>query len=252
MKKTAILSTALCLSLLAAGCTCNGTAPTSEPTATEPSAVITETETSKETEEPTAEPANGPHQVTVEIVTLQSSKDGEYKQVVPNVIVDGKEAMDINNTLSSYIQKEYPLEIFDDHADGMATRLYWGVKDNVLSIVIFAGETFTDYYTYDVFNYDLDTLKGIDNGEAVKSLGMTEEEFISKTSEIVNSYCTDYGYDLEKSLAAVNLEKCKPFVLPDGTIGVAASIAYPADSQFSGEGTKCFNLATKEPAVFEQ
>lgn len=250
MKKAAIVSTVLCLSLLAAGCTHNGPNPSSEPTVTETSAVITETtETSEET---TVEPTKGEHQVTVEIVTLQSSKDGEYNQVVPNVIVDGKEAMDINNVLSSYIQKEYPLEIFDDHADGMATSLYWGVKGNVLSIVILASETFTDYYTYDVFNYDLDTLKGIDNSETLKNLGMTEEEFLSKTSEIVNGYCTAYGYDLDKSLAAVNIEKCKPFVLPDGTIGVAASIAYPADSQFSGESTKCFNMATKEPASFGQ
>lgn len=251
MKKTAIVSAVLCLSLMAAGCTHNGPNPSSEPTAT--SATAAPTETTETSEETTVEPANATHQVTVEIVTLQSSKDGEYNQVVPNVIVDGKEAMDINNVLSSYIQKEYPLDIFDDHAEGMATRLYWGVKDNVLSIVIFASETFTDYYTYDVFNYDIDTLKGIDNSEAVKSLGMTEEEFFSKTSEIVNSYCTDYGYDLEKSLQAVNFDKCKPFVMPDGTVGVAASIAYPADSQFGGgDSTRCFNLATKEPAVFEQ
>ena len=234
MKKATIVSIALCLSVLAAGCSSN------EPTqASEPTTEITTEETTKVS-----------HKATVEVVTLQSSPDGEFNQVVPKVTVDGKEATDINDTLSNYIQEEYPFIIVNDEADGMATRLYWGVKDNVLSIVILAYETFTDYYTYDVFNYDLDTLKPVDGREVVKCLGMTEEEFISETKEIVSSFCTERDYDLEKSLAAVNLENCTPFVLPDGTIGVAASIAYPADSQFAGESTRCFDMATKEPASF--
>ena len=236
MKKATILSMALCLAVLAAGCTSNEPAQTSEPTAE----ATTATETTNVT-----------HQVMVETVTLQSSKEGdyEYAQVVPKVIVDGKEATEINDELSSYIQKEYPLEIYDDHADGMATGLAWGVKNNVLSIIISASETFTDYYTYDVFNFDLDTLKEMDDSEVVKSLGMTDEEFTGKTSEIVKGFCSERDYDLEKSLDAVGYDKCTPFVLPDGNPGVAAAIYYPADSQFGGGySIRGFNLSTMEPA----
>ena len=234
MKKITIVSVALCLSILASGCTTNEPAQASKPTT-----VTTAEETTK-----------AAHQVNVEVVTLQSSADGD-QQVVPKITVDGVEAAEINNTLSSYIQTEYPLDIYDDYADGMATKIYWGVKDNVLTIVIHAHETFTDYFTYDVFNYDLDTLKAMDDSEVVKSLGMTDEEFISKTSEIVKNFCSERDYDLDKSLAAVGYENCTPFVTPDGTPGVAASIYFPADSQFGGGASlRCFNMATMEPVNF--
>ena len=245
MKKTAILSTALCLSLLAAGCTSNEPTQGTEPSATTETSVTTEAETSSET---TTEPAKAEHQVTVEEVVLLSSKEGafEYKSVVPKIIVDGKEATEINEALSNYIQQAYPLEMDGDHASGMATRLAWGVKDNIISIVIYASETFTDYFNYDVFNYDLDTLKGADDSAVIQCFGMTDEDFFSKTKDAVKDYCTKFQYDTEKSLAAVNYEKTTPFITPDGNLGVAASIAYPEDSQFSGDSTRCFDLSTKD------
>ena len=251
MKKTAILSTALCLSLLAAGCTSNEPTQGTEPSATTETSVTTEAETSSET---TTEPAKAEHQVTVEEVVLLSSKEGafEYKSVVPKIIVDGKEATEINDQLKSYIQKEYPMQMDGDRADGMATKLAWGVKDNILSIVIYASETFTDYATFDVFNYDLDTLKAADDSAVLLAFGIKDEDFLSQTTEIVKASCTERGYDLEKSLAAVNFDKCSPFVTPDGTLGVAANFAYPADSQFSGGNTtRCFYLSTKDYFVIK-
>ncbi|MBQ1744982.1 MAG: hypothetical protein II046_08600, partial [Clostridiales bacterium] len=121
MKKTAIISTALCLSLLAAGCTSNEPTQGTEPSVTTEASITTEAETSSET---TTEPAKAEHQVTVEEVVLLSSKEGafEYKSVVPKIIVDGKEATEINEALSNYIQQAYPLEMDGDHASGMATR----------------------------------------------------------------------------------------------------------------------------------
>ena len=180
MKKTAIISTALCLSLLAAGCTSNEPTQGTEPSATTEASVTTEAETSSET---TTEPAKAEHQVTVEEVVLLSSKEGafEYKSVVPKIIVDGKEATEINEALSNYIQQAYPLEMDGDHASGMATRLAWGVKDNIISIVIYAGETFTDYFNYDVFNYDLDTLKGADSSRLTEILVLQQVSSIPKT-----------------------------------------------------------------------
>ena len=220
MKKTAMIIAALCLSFMASGCITKGQdiPGPSEASGSEISGSTTE------------EPASA-HEVTV----------------------DGKEATDINDMLSSYIRSEYPLEINDEYTDGMATRLYWGTKDNVLSIVIYAGETFTDYYTYDVFNFDLETQNRIDSREVLEHLGMTDEDFLSQASGIVESYCADSFYDLDRSVAAVDLDNCIPFVTPDGNTGFAANIYYPADSQFAGSAARrCLSLATKDVVVFEQ
>ena len=247
MKRIAILSTALCLALLAAGCTSNEPTQGTELTITTTTAEATESETTT-TDETVIEPSASAHQVNVETVVLLSSKEGdiEYTSVVPKITVDGKEATEINEALSNYIQQAYPLEMDGDHASGMATRLAWGVKDNIISIVIYAGETFTDYFNYDVFNYDLDTLKGADDSAVILCFGMTDEDFFSKTKDAVKDYCTKFQYDTEKSLAAVNYEKTTPFITPDGNLGVAASVVYPEDSQFSGDSTRCFDLSTKD------
>lgn len=242
MKKTAMIIAALCLSFLASGCITKGQDIPS------PSEAF-ESEISEATTEETAEA----HEVTVDVITLVSSDDGLFTQVVPNVTIDGNEAADINDMLSSYIRSEYPLEIHDEYSDGMSTRLYWGTKDNVLSIVICACETFTDYYTYDVFNFDLETQNRLEGREVLEHLDMTDEDFLSQASGIVESYCTDSFYDLDRSVAAVDLDNCIPFVTPDGNIGFAAGIYYPADSQFAGSDTRrCLSLATKDIVVFEQ
>ena len=254
MKRIVILSTALCLALLAAGCTSNEpTQGTELTTTTTTTAEATESKTTT-TDETVIEPSASAHQVNVETVVLLSSKEGdvEYTSVVPKITVDGKEATEINDQLKSYIQKEYPMQMDGDRADGMATKLAWGVKDNILSIVIYASETFTDYATFDVFNYDLDTLKVADDSAVLLAFGIKDEDFLSQTTEIVKASCTERGYDLEKSLAAVNFDKCSPFVTPDGTLGVAANFAYPADSQFSGGNTtRCFYLSTKDYFVIK-
>lgn len=257
MKKTAIVSTVLCLSLLAAGCTDSQPSQTSEPTTTTTTntTTTTTTTTTSETseavtsEEATSEATKPAHDVKVEIITLLSSKEGDYefKSVVPKLTVDGKEATEINKSIKSYIQKEYPLEMEGEYANGMSTELAWGVKDNIVSIIIHGSDTGSDYWTYDVVNYDLDTQKAADDSAVLSAFGMTGDDFLSKTSDIVKDFCKDDSYDLDKSLAAVNFDGCTPFVMPDGSLGVAAGLIYGSDGQFGGlTGIRCFNLATKE------
>ena len=90
----------------------------------------------------------------------------------------------------------------------------------------------------------IDRESGIDS--LIVSGRMTDEDFFSKTKDAVKDYCTKFRYDTEKSLEAVNYEKTTPFITPDGNLGVAASVVYPEDSQFSGDSTRCFDLSTKD------
>ena len=264
MKRTAILATALCLSLIATGCAANQNVPASESTDTTASETteteITETtaeestaeesamaETSKET---ITETSTASHVVKFEEVILFSSEEGSYvfQTVVPKLIVDGKEATEINNFLSDHIKKTYPLEMNGKNADGMSTKLSWGAKDNIVSIIIMASDTSTDYTTCEVFNFDLDTLKAIDDSEVTKRLGMTDEGLFGKVTDILNEYCKPNedkfsAYDLDRSLVLINYDKITPIILPDGSVGVAVTVVYSEQTQFYGlETVRLLNL----------
>ena len=243
MKKLIIVSAALCVALIAAGCSGTKNAPASEPVviATVPTAV------SESTVEETTAPA---HQVTVEDLTNVTLSDGvtDYNSSIPKLIVDGQEATEINNSISNYIQETYPLEKTDDGVDGYETRYSWGVMDNTVSIVINASAVCEDYFTCEVFNYDLDTLQPLSDSEVVSRFGMTDDEFFSKTAEVYMSYFGNIpDYDINKSIAAINYDKITPMITSNGNPGVAGCVIYAADSQFGGmESIRCFDIVTME------
>ena len=214
----------------------------SEPAKTD----VTESETTEESSKWTFKSS---HDVKVEAVAVRSFGKGDSKvsTIVPKISVDGKEATEINDYLSDYIQKKYPLKESGDYADGLYTRLRCGAKDNILSIIILASDTSTDYFTREVINYDLDTLKKLESSDVTKSLGMTDDAFFNKVKDIIKAACKDDGYDLDKSLALVNYYKVTPFILPDGTIGISASLIYSDQTQFTGlECVRCFNMSSME------
>ena len=256
MKKT-ILTSALCLTLMATGCVNNGAAPASAPETTATSATETATETTAATTETTTE-SSAPetsetkktaHQVTVEVLKKMTYSDGnnEFSSVYPKITVDGKEASAINKTLTDHIQKKYPMEKDGVNIDGWATKISWGANENTLSIVILASDVSTDYFTTEVFNYDLDTLEKIDDGEVTKRLGMTDSDLFAKTKEILKKYCTERHYNTDKSLAEVNYDKITPYITRDGKAGVAATVYYERDSQFSGmDSVRTFSIHTMD------
>ena len=240
MKRSTLISAALCISLLATGCVRSPKTPAASQVSTSAAA--------------SAAAANAVHQATVEVITEMSIKDGDYEHtlVVPKLIVDGKEATEINEKLGKHIRETYPLKREGNNVDGDSTRIVWGVKNNAVSIVLLVSSVCEDYFTREVYNYDLDTLKPLEAKEVTKRLGMTDDEFLSKTTEIIKKYCTGKAdYDLDKSLAAVNYDKATPFIMPDGTPGVLGCIVPAADSQFAGlESMRCFNMTTMEHETF--
>ena len=232
MKRITIVSTLLCLSLLASGCAGKPKVLSSE--------VHASTSAAATTEAAATEAVTGTHDVKVEELSKDSYTDeynDTYTSVYPKLIVDGKEAAEINESLRSYIQKTYPLREKTDYGylEGSEIKYVWGVNGNVVSVVILVSGIKSDYYTTEAFNYDLDTLKALDDSEVVKRLGMTDDDFFKKTAEILKKECGDVrDYDLDKTLASVNYDNITPFITADGNPGVIAGIYYSADSQFGG------------------
>ncbi|MBR4731856.1 MAG: hypothetical protein IK081_03715 [Lachnospiraceae bacterium] len=287
MKKATIVSMAICLSLMAAGCAGDQQNPASEQQASKDTVVTSEvasseaasseesssevasseatsSEASSEaassevapTEESSSEAATpenvtyevvtDTHKVTIEVVTVKTIS--ECSSVIPKLTVDGKEATEVNAFLGNYVQENYPLEENGDYADGYTTQVVWGVKDNTVSFVIYASATNEDYYTCEAFNYDLDSLAALEDGEVTKRFGMTDEEFFSKTTDAVKDFCDgkDY-YDLKKSIKTVNYDKFTPIVLNDGTLGAVGPIFYSDGQQFAGdENMRLFDLKATE------
>lgn len=247
MKRLTIVSAVLCLSLLASGCTTKAKTLTSETHAPAGGTAMSEAQNNQA--------VNGQHDVKVEDLSKDNYTDSNndtYTSVYPKLIVDGKEAAEINESLRDYIKKTYPIKVETEYGitEGYETSYKWAVKGNIVSIVIHVSGICSDYFTNEAFNYDLDTLKPIDDSEVVKRLGMTDEAFFGKTSDILKKECKDIGdYDLDKTLASVNYDNITPFITSDGKPGVVAGIYYAADSQFGGMvSVRGFNLETGERA----
>lgn len=199
------------------------------------------------------------HRVAVvdqSVTTLTDNSGDEYKTVIPKLIVDGKEADSINSALREHITKNHPLTKDEYGVNGETTRYAWGVRGDIVSIIIIASETFTDGVGYDIFNYNADTLQAASNDEVIRSCGMTEDEFCRKTADAYRAYWNSETWlrnaadDLEKSIGAINTTDVTPFIAPNGDIG-AAGLIYLSESQFP-ESVRCFDLDTLKAERFEK
>ena len=231
MKRPVIIGAVLCLSLLTTGFTGRQLTPSVEP----------------KTEKTT-------HQVSVVdgSRTAIMDRSGEYVSRCPKLIVDGKEATEINASLSKHILEKYPLELTDyGYADGYSVSYEWGVKDSIVSIKIYADYLSEDGGSTEAFNYDLGTLEQLKDSEVVKRLGMTDKQFFDKTADAYRMHwktspqldANNSGHKkyLNKSIKAINYDKITPYITPGGNIGVIGTVYYP-DSQFD-HSEVCFNLA---------
>ncbi len=196
-------------------------------------------------------------EVTDQSVTTFIDNDGsEYKTIIPKLIVDGKEADSINAALREHISKNHPLTKNEYGVNGEETRYVWGIRGDIVSIVIIASETFTDGVGYDVFNYNADTLQAAANDQVIGSFAMTADEYCNKVAEAYRAlwdsrpYLQENMSDLDRSIGAISLSNVTPFIMPDGGLGAAGRI-FVTGSQFP-ESVKCFNLYTLNVEYFTE
>lgn len=248
MKKKALVSALLCLSLLSSGCIAKPKTPSSETRVSSNAAVTTEASTTDTENSPAVTRQHEVKIIDLDKSTYTDESNETYTSVYPKLIVDGKEATEINERLKSYILKTYPIKVKTEYGyiEGYETSYRWGVNCNIVSINIHVSGICSDYFTNEVFNYDLDTLKPVDDSEVIKRFGMTGEEFISKTKEILKKNCEGkQDFDLDKTLAAANFDNISPFITPDGQLGVLTGFVFAEDSQFGGmESVRGFDIMT--------
>ena len=248
MKKTLLVTAALCIAVMAAGC--SKTEETSYATTMDTTAetAASETDISDETEG-TETPASQ-HEVVVEdqSVTTLSDEAGEYVSVIPKLIVDGQEAEAINYDLKTSLTDKYQMEkdANSGYVTGYEMRYAWGMKGNIVSIVVIAGYIGEDGADYAVFNYDVDNMTALNGDEVVERLGMSVDGFFESVANVYRTYWekepwlgADYNDMLERSISVIDFEHVKPFITPSGHTGFAGYIYTPTQS---AEGYACFDM----------
>jgi len=263
MKRFIALTTILALGgILLTGCnsstaTSAASSAASSTQATETSAQSDETSGSAaESTEDTKAPVST-HKVEVTDQSVNSVKDDsgdEYKTITPKLIVDGKDAKDINDSLSEYIKTTYPLKKDEYGVDGSTVSYAWGVRGDIVSIVLIVSELGTDGINYVVFNYSTDTLEPVTDEEVLKSWGITADDFNKKVADAYRAYWDSEQWlkesmeDLDKNIGAISSTTVEPFATPNGNVG-AAGLLNISGSQF-GETVKCFDLDTLQAEYF--
>ena len=94
------------------------------------------------------------------VTTFRDNNGDEYKTIIPKLIVDGKDADSINAALRDHINKNHPLTQNEYGVNGEETRYAWGVRGDIVSIVVIASETFTD----DLVDYPVYTKPAVFEG----------------------------------------------------------------------------------------
>ncbi|MBP5262232.1 MAG: hypothetical protein J6Z43_08920 [Clostridiales bacterium] len=209
-------------------------------------------------EETTEATSASSHQIVVEDSTIATLTDttGEFTSVIPKLSIDGQEATDINYNMKTYIEEKYTMQV--DANSGFVTgyqvSYYWGVKDNIISIVIKASYIGEDGATYEAFNYDADRVWPMEASSVVAQLGMTDDEFFGKTADAYRNYWNtqpwlgaEYNDLLEQSISAIGYGEVTPFIAPNGDIAVAGTIYTPTQTY---QSVKCFDLDTNELVSF--
>lgn len=180
-------------------------------------------------------------------------KNSEEISKIPKLIVDGKEATQINSSLHSYIQNKYPMEKTDKNGsvEGYHVSYEWGVRGNTVSILLII-HVMNDpndqyYHLYEAFNYDLDTLKQLEGSEVAKRFGLNDEQFFAKVADLYAHYWErQLGGDsdesksvLKKNVKAISYENVTPFITPGGYPGAVCTITVP---DRNNKQVVCFNM----------
>ena len=209
--------------------------------------------TPSSSDEPETTPESITHSIEVidgSVITTSDS-DGEYKQVIPKLLIDGKEAESFNNSLAKYINSEYEMKKDPEYSDwiiGYEVSYLWSSKDNIVSILLLLSSIEEEWYSYDVINFDVDTMRSPGDEEMTAFFGLSKEELFAKAGTLYRNWwdseewLRDSGDDLlNVSINDISYDTVTPLILPNGHMGMAGLLQIPAEAM---DTVECFDLET--------
>lgn len=182
--------------------------------------------------------------------TYEDEEYGTISYVLPKVICPKGAEDVINNTLMAAAHERLDSSLARDSYPNITPfHYYWGVKDNVLTVVFECYPAVTNNPSYYLFTFDVITGKQLNMDEVLAFYGIYDTDTFYATARdrmgttVIEGFggsLTDANPDLEDyihqafnyTLDMENVQQAVPFVGPDGAlyfigkIGQAAGAAY--------------------------
>ena len=274
-----VLMLVLCLGLMLCAVACdkqddpselvtNGTETTPTSTATTAStettteATTAPTESTTEPTEITTEPVeviDFDNLVTDAYVDVIQHGEASYCYHIPQINLSGEGIAELNQKIYDHIYGMMETDVYSAMSEygepGLYTIRYdWGLKDDLLSIVIRAGVYHYEWTDYFVYTASMDSREEVSAEEVYAVYGLTEDSYYALAREVLQSHWDERiaamnGVDMEwiqtlvdATLAEENLEKNVPFINARGELCMVANIYSPAGAEYY---SSMVNMATK-------
>lgn len=125
------------------------------------------------------------------------NEEGEFKYKIPKINLSGDNFSKINDEIYKIYSSDNGYDDIETYVKNVENGEYpivyeidysWGVKDDVLSIVIEHRISNNGLTSYDVYNLDINDGSEISNSQVVALSGFSADEYDEKTKQAVGSY----------------------------------------------------------------
>lgn len=199
----------------------------------------TETETATEILTEQTEPDLEPVDYDNIVTDMFRYSEGEFFYAIPKINLEGENFSEINDEIyqiyssgdgsgdiESYLND---IENIDNnqYPDTYKIDYSWGIKDNVLSIVIEYKSSIGGLTYYDVYNLDINDGSKISNEQVVAVSGFSADEYNEKAKQAVGSFfwnslaydglfnnewaVTSFNDSLKRSLSSEYIDRRTPY-----------------------------------------
>ena len=153
--------------------------------------------TAETTAEPTTEEIDYDNLVVDAYSYEYENEEGEFKYKIPKINLSGDNFSKINDEIYKIYSSDNGYDDIETYVKNVENGEYpivyeidysWGVKDDVLSIVIEHRISNNGLTSYDVYNLDINDGSEISNSQVVALSGFSADEYDEKTKQAVGSY----------------------------------------------------------------
>ena len=153
--------------------------------------------TAETTAEPTTEEIDYDNLVVDAYSYEYENEEGKFKYKIPKINLSGDNFSKINDEIYKIYSSDNGYDDIETYVKNVENGEYpivyeidysWGVKDDVLSIVIEHRISNNGLTSYDVYNLDINDGSEISNSQVVALSGFSADEYDEKTKQAVGSY----------------------------------------------------------------
>ena len=205
-----------------------------EPTQTPTETTAVPTVPRQTVTEPATEPVDYANLVTDAYVTTY----GQYCYHIPQVNLPDNRAEKFNYRVYTYLHGEIMNHVFTEYVeyngpDLISMQYSWGVKGDLLSIIVEAQTGMNDLTNYYTYTISLKTGREVSAPELYAAFGLDEAGFYSTVENTMNRYWNNMSFSvsdafvqscIDRTLAYENVHKTVGYINEKGELSLVANI----------------------------